>query len=65
MQTNIPGIYAAGDVTTYPGKLKLIAVGFEEAPTVVNNAKVYMDPVVELSPGHSSSMNLDAKGPQN
>nr|WP_246608785.1 NAD(P)/FAD-dependent oxidoreductase [Paenibacillus agaridevorans] len=54
MQTNIPGIFAAGDITTYPGKLKLIAVGFGEAPTAINNAKVYVDPEAKLSPGHSS-----------
>ena len=58
MQTNIPGIFAAGDITTYPGKLKLIAVGFGEAPTAVNNAKVYIDPGAKLSPGHSSNMKL-------
>ncbi|MBD2868125.1 NAD(P)/FAD-dependent oxidoreductase [Paenibacillus arenilitoris] len=58
METNIPGVFAAGDITTYPGKLKLIAVGFGEAPTAVNNAKVYVDPGAKLSPGHSSSMKL-------
>lgn len=58
METNIPGIFAAGDVTTYPGKLKLIAVGFGEAPTAINNAKVYVDPTAKLSPGHSSNMKL-------
>ncbi|CAM3852360.1 NAD(P)/FAD-dependent oxidoreductase [Cohnella lubricantis] len=58
METNIPGIYAAGDVSTYPGKLKLIAVGFGEAPTAINNAKVYVDPNAKLSPGHSSNMKL-------
>ncbi|WP_219839248.1 NAD(P)/FAD-dependent oxidoreductase [Paenibacillus sp. R14(2021)] len=58
METSIPGIFAAGDITTYPGKLKLIAVGFGEAPTAVNNAKVYVDPTAKLSPGHSSSMKL-------
>jgi thioredoxin reductase len=58
MQTNIPGIFAAGDITTYPGKLKLIAVGFGEAPTAINNAKVYIDPTAKLSPGHSSNMKL-------
>lgn len=56
METNIPGIFAAGDITTYPGKLKLIAVGFGEAPTAINNAKVYIDPTAKLSPGHSSNM---------
>jgi thioredoxin reductase (NADPH) len=58
METSIPGIFAAGDITTYPGKLKLIAVGFGEAPTAINNAKVYIDPNAKLSPGHSSSMKL-------
>lgn len=58
METSIPGIFAAGDITTYPGKLKLIAVGFGEAPTAVNNAKVYLDPEAKLSPGHSSNLKL-------
>ncbi|MFB5660793.1 NAD(P)/FAD-dependent oxidoreductase [Alteribacillus sp. HJP-4] len=56
METNIPGIYAAGDVATYEGKVKLIATGFGEAPTAVNNAKAYMDPKAKLQPGHSSHM---------
>ncbi|SDT20574.1 thioredoxin reductase (NADPH) [Paenibacillaceae bacterium GAS479] len=58
METSIPGIFAAGDITTYPGKLKLIAVGFGEAPTAINNAKVYIDPTAKLSPGHSSNLKL-------
>nr|AYQ71374.1 NAD(P)/FAD-dependent oxidoreductase [Cohnella candidum] len=58
MESSVPGIFAAGDITTYPGKLKLIAVGFGEAPTAVNNAKVYIDPDAKLSPGHSSNMKL-------
>ncbi|MNI51120.1 Ferredoxin--NADP reductase 2 [compost metagenome] len=58
METNIPGIFAAGDISTYPGKLKLIAVGFGEAPTAINNAKVYIDPKAKLSPGHSSNMKF-------
>jgi ferredoxin/flavodoxin---NADP+ reductase len=58
METSVPGIFAAGDISTYPGKLKLIAVGFGEAPTAINNAKVYVDPDAKLSPGHSSSMKF-------
>ncbi|WP_067932927.1 NAD(P)/FAD-dependent oxidoreductase [Alicyclobacillus kakegawensis] len=54
METNIPGVYAAGDIVTYPGKLKLIATGFGEAPAAVNNAKTYIDPDARLFPGHSS-----------
>ncbi|MCJ8009452.1 NAD(P)/FAD-dependent oxidoreductase [Lederbergia wuyishanensis] len=56
METNIPGIYAAGDITTYPGKVKLIATGFGEAPTAVSNAKSYIDPKARLQPMHSTSM---------
>lgn len=58
METNIPGIYAAGDIATYPGKVKLIAVGFGEAPTAVNNAKQYINPEARLQPGHSSNLKL-------
>lgn len=58
METNIPGIYAAGDITTYPGKVKLIATGFGEAPTAINNAKQYIDPDAKLQPGHSSNMKF-------
>ncbi|WP_174250723.1 NAD(P)/FAD-dependent oxidoreductase [Brevibacillus sp. 7WMA2] len=58
METSVPGIYAAGDIATYPGKVKLIAVGFGEAPTAVNNAIAYINPNAKLQPGHSSSMNL-------
>ncbi|WZY00318.1 NAD(P)/FAD-dependent oxidoreductase [Bacillus sp. FSL W7-1360] len=56
METNIPGVYAAGDVTTYDGKVKLIATGFGEAPTAVNNAKVFIDPKARVFPGHSTSL---------
>ncbi|WP_332695729.1 NAD(P)/FAD-dependent oxidoreductase [Halalkalibacter lacteus] len=56
METNRKGIYAAGDVCTYPGKVKLIATGFGEAPTAVNNAKTYVDPKAKVFPGHSTSL---------
>ncbi|WP_409302488.1 NAD(P)/FAD-dependent oxidoreductase [Peribacillus sp. SCS-155] len=56
METNIPGIYAAGDIATYDGKVKLIASGFGEAPTAVNNAKQYMDPKARVQPLHSTSL---------
>jgi ferredoxin/flavodoxin---NADP+ reductase len=58
METNIPGIYAAGDICTYPGKVKLIAVGLGEAPLAVNNAKAFIDPDAKLQPGHSTSMDI-------
>lgn len=54
MQTSIEGVYAAGDITEYEGKVRLIAVGFGEAATAVNNAAVYIDPGARVFPGHSS-----------
>jgi thioredoxin reductase (NADPH) len=56
MQTSRPGVFAAGDVATFPGKLKLIATGFGEACTAVNFAKHYLDPAANIFPGHSSNM---------
>ncbi|MFZ2013687.1 MAG: NAD(P)/FAD-dependent oxidoreductase [Nocardioides sp.] len=54
MRTNLPRVFAAGDVTEYPGKVRLIAVGFGEAATAVNNAAVVIDPSAHVFPGHSS-----------
>ncbi|MGM7722541.1 ferredoxin--NADP reductase 2 [uncultured Metabacillus sp.] len=56
METNIEGIYAAGDICTYDGKVKLIASGFGEAPTAVNNAKAFIDPKARVQPLHSTSL---------
>ncbi len=54
MRTNLPRVFAAGDITDYPGKVRLIAVGFGEAATAVNNAAVVLDPSAHVFPGHSS-----------
>jgi thioredoxin reductase (NADPH) len=54
MRTNLPRIFAAGDITEYDGKVRLIAVGFGEVATAVNNAAVLVDPDAHLFPGHSS-----------
>lgn len=56
METNIPGIYAAGDVTSFDGKVKLIATGFGEVPTAISNMKAYLDPGARLQPKHSTDM---------
>jgi ferredoxin/flavodoxin---NADP+ reductase len=58
MATNIPGIFAAGDITTYPGKLKLIATGVAEASIAVNHAVHFINPTAKVEPGHSSNMAL-------
>lgn len=54
MQTNLPGVFAAGDITTYPGKIRLIAVGFGEAATAANHAAAFAHPELRVNPGHSS-----------
>ncbi|WP_121010843.1 NAD(P)/FAD-dependent oxidoreductase [Saccharothrix australiensis] len=55
MRTARDLVYAAGDVAQYPGKVKLIATGFGEAATAVNNIAVRLDPDAHLFPGHSSN----------
>ena len=54
MRTNLPRVFAAGDITEYDGKVRLIAVGFGEVATAVNNAAVLVDPDAHVFPGHSS-----------
>ena len=55
METNIPGVMAAGDIATYPGKLKLIVTGTGEATMAVCTAKMRCDPKASYFPGHSSN----------
>jgi thioredoxin reductase (NADPH) len=47
--TNIPGIYAIGDINTYPGKLKLILSGFHEAALMAQSAFKFVYPDQKLS----------------
>ena len=56
METGRIGIWAAGDITTYPGKLKLIATGYSEAAIAVNQAVHWIYPDKKVNPGHSSHM---------
>jgi thioredoxin reductase len=57
MRTARDKIYAAGDIAGYPGKVKLIATGFGEAATAVNNIAVALNPEAHLFPGHSSDVS--------
>jgi thioredoxin reductase (NADPH) len=57
-ETNLPGVFAVGDVCAFDGKIKLIATGVGEAATAVCFAKTYLDPTAKLFPGHSSDMDL-------
>lgn len=57
-RTNLPRVFAAGDVCIREGKLKLIATGVGEAATAVCVAKTELDPEARLFPGHSSDADL-------
>ena len=63
METNLPGVFAAGDAVFVEGmgNLKLLAVGFGQAAIAVNSAKTFLDPSARFMPGHSSSMDLSQK----
>ena len=54
MRTSVEGVFAAGDIVTYDGKLKLISTGCGEVAVAVNNAKSFIDPRAKVSPGHST-----------
>lgn len=62
-ETNLPGVFAVGDVAAFEGKIKLIATGVGEAATAVCFAKTYLDPAAKLFPGHSSDMDLGLSTP--
>lgn len=58
METNLEGVYAAGDIVAYEGKLDLIATGFAEAAIAVNNAVHFVDPTARVNPGHSTNLKI-------
>lgn len=56
METSVPGVFGAGDIVDYLGKLELIATGFAEAAIAVNNAVHYVNPDARINPGHSTNL---------
>jgi len=54
METNLPGVYAAGDIAAEEVKMNLIATGYGQAAMAVNVAKNFVDPKSSIFPGHSS-----------
>jgi thioredoxin reductase (NADPH) len=58
METSVSGVFAAGDIVDYEGKLDLIATGFAEAAIAVNNAVHFVDPAARVNPGHSTNMKV-------
>jgi len=60
MQTNLASVYAVGDITSYEGKLKLIATATAEAAVAVNYAKSQLEPGAKVFPGHSSDRDIES-----
>ena len=58
--TNVPGIYAIGDINTYPGKLKLILCGFHEATLMVQSAFRRINPDKKLSFKYTTVNGVEA-----
>jgi thioredoxin reductase (NADPH) len=58
MRTNLPDVFAVGDMVVYDGKLDLIATGFSEAAVAVNQAVRLLDPNARVNPGHSTNLKI-------
>jgi thioredoxin reductase (NADPH) len=58
LETNLPRVYAAGDIAHYDGKLELIATGFSEAAMAVNHAVQEINPKARYNPGHSTNLKI-------
>jgi thioredoxin reductase (NADPH) len=60
METNLPGVFAAGDIASVEGseELNLIVTGFAQGAIAANAAKRHIDPKSRLFPGHSSELRL-------
>lgn len=60
METNLPGVFAAGDIAAVEGStpLNLIVTGLGQAAIAANAAKAKCDPGARMFPGHSSEMKL-------
>lgn len=57
MRTNLPRVWAAGDIAEYAGKVRLMSVGFGEVATAINHVAVELDPSLSLFPGHSTDVS--------
>jgi len=64
METSLTGVFAAGDMVTYPGKIKLIATGFAEAAIAVKSAVEYLRPGEKVALKYSSVAGLPINAQQ-
>jgi ferredoxin/flavodoxin---NADP+ reductase len=58
MKTSMEGVWAAGDITTFDGKLKLIATGFAEAAIAVSQAVHHIRPEMKIQPKYSTNTGV-------
>ncbi len=58
MKTSMDGVWAAGDITTFDGKLKLIATGFAEAAIAVSQAVHHIRPETKIQPKYSTNTGV-------
>jgi thioredoxin reductase (NADPH) len=58
--TNIPGVYAIGDINTYPNKLKLILCGFHEAALMSHSAYKYVNPGIKYTMKYTTVNGVNA-----
>jgi thioredoxin reductase (NADPH) len=64
MKTNLEGVWACGDITTFEGKIKLIATGFGEAAIAVAQAVQSFRPDMKLQPAYSTNTGVPAATPE-
>ena len=62
METDLKGVFGAGDIITYPGKLKLILMGFSEASQAAHNARHHIHPGEAYHFEHSTSSGVPGAG---
>lgn len=58
MKTSMEGVWAAGDITTFDGKLKLIATGFAESAIAVSQAVHHIRPDMKIQPKYSTNTGV-------
>jgi thioredoxin reductase len=58
MKTNLESVWACGDITTFDGKLKLIATGFAEAAIAVAQAVHQIRPDTKIQPKYSTNTGV-------
>ena len=64
MATNLPGVFAAGDIAAYPGKVKLIATGFGEVGIAMGPIRSHVRPELKGALPHSTNLRAMADRPQ-